>query len=134
MGTGVIEVVGEDVLCSVPGGAENRFPFDRKLEESLNAWAARYDRAVDRNNEGELAAIGPEMHEWLDASRWLTSFLELSGERVLEIRAAGSDRPRDALLLDAPWELLAGPAGPLAADPDRLRWNPHRNRFLRCAH
>jgi hypothetical protein len=67
------------------------------------------------------------MYAWLDEEGWARSWLGESGDRELEIRVDGlseEDDPeeaaREAVLLDAPWELLARGDAPLALDPLRL--------------
>ena len=121
MAAGLIEILGNDVFCSIAGGGqEARFPLT-EAKPQLQGWANRYDRASGRDDEGELAAIGREMFEWLDRSRWGSAWADsLGGDRELEIRVRGRGGPDEVALLDAPWELLARADGPLALDDMRL--------------
>jgi hypothetical protein len=64
MSQGLIELVGDDVLCSVAGGGETRLPYAAAADR-LAAWAASYDAAAARDAEAELLAIG-----WLDEALW----------------------------------------------------------------
>ena len=93
MAAGLIEVLGDDVFCSIAGGGqEARFPLT-EARPKLQGWAKRYDRASGRDDEGELAAIGREMFEWLDGSRWGSAWAaSLGGDRELEIRATRGPR------------------------------------------
>jgi hypothetical protein len=119
MSQGLIELVGEDVLCSVVGGAEVRLPYAAAAAR-LAAWATRYDPAAARDAEGELSAIGQEMFAWLDEAGWASGWADGPGDRALEIRVRRRDDPREVALLDAPWELLARDSGPLALDETQL--------------
>src|SRR5256885_1593261 len=98
---GLIELVGEDVLCSVVGGAELRVSY-AGVAGRLAAWAARYDAAAGRDREAELGAIGREMFAWLDEAGWARGWSEGPGDRELEIRVRRRDDAREIALLDAP--------------------------------
>jgi len=116
----LIELVGTDILCSVAGGgAESRFALAEGLAR-LGEWARRYETASARDREGDLSAIGQEMFGWLDEAGWASEWAAGSGDRELEVRVDGAGGAEEAALLDAPWELLVGRQGPLAADPLRL--------------
>jgi hypothetical protein len=61
MAAGQIEILGDDVFCSTVGGdKEARFPLIDATPR-LQGLAQRYDKASERDDEGELAAIGREM-------------------------------------------------------------------------
>ncbi len=115
MSVAVIELVGEDVRCSVAGGGDTRLSI-AAARQRLEDWASRYDRAAERNLDAELLAIGTEMFGWLDDSGWASAWADGAGDRVLEIRARRRDDPREVTLLDAPWELLARDGAALALD------------------
>ena len=120
MSFGLIELVGSDIFCSVAGGvAENRFALADAVPR-LGQWARRYEAASARDREGDLSAIGQEMFGWLDAAGWASGWAAGAGDRELEVRVDGAGGSDETALLDAPWELLAGRDGPLAADPLRL--------------
>jgi hypothetical protein len=120
MPSGLIELVGSDILCSVAGtGAESRFALDEALPR-LKQWSRRYETASARDREGDLSAIGQEMFGWLDDAGWVSSWVSGNGDRELEVRVEGAGGAEEAVLLDAPWELLAGRNSPLALDPLRL--------------
>jgi hypothetical protein len=106
--------------------AESGFREERALrsedEQRFAGWAAAYRGIVGKDrNEEALRKLGREIHDWLDGDEsWLARLLpKLSGEPPLafEFRA---DPPLDSgahSFLEAPWELLAGKTGFLAADP-----------------
>ncbi len=119
MSVAVIELVGEDILCSLAGGGNTRLPI-AAAQQRLADWASRYDRAAERNLDRDLLAIGIEMFGWLGDSLWASAWADGAGDRVLEIRAKRRDDPREGALLDAPWELLARNSVPLAQDPLQL--------------
>ena len=122
MSAGLIELIGDDILCSIEGGdREARFAVS-EARPKLQAWAQRYDEAVQCDNEGELASIGREMFAWLDGSGWASEWANQVGEdRQLEIKVKGNDTPEEIALLDAPWEVLSsGKTGPLALDELQL--------------
>jgi CHAT domain len=119
MPLGLIELVGSDIFCSVAGGVESRFALAEALPR-LRQWSRRYEAASARDREGDLAAIGQEMFGWLDEAGWASGWTAGSGDRELEVRVDGAGGADEAALLGAPWELLAGRQGPLAADPLRL--------------
>ena len=121
MAAGIIAILGSDVFCSIAdGGREARLPL-ADAAPLLAGWAARYDRACGRDDEGALAAIGREMFAWLDGAGWASAWADALGDdRTLEIRVGaklGADEPAP---LDAPWELLARGDGPLALDALQL--------------
>ena len=60
MPQGVIEPVGEDILCSIVGGEREARFSAVEAEAKLRQWAKRYDAATRVDNEGELSAIGLE--------------------------------------------------------------------------
>jgi hypothetical protein len=58
----VIELIGEDVFCSLPGVAEAELRLSfAAAGPRLQGWATRYDKAAARDQEVELAAIGREI-------------------------------------------------------------------------
>src|SRR5580692_7335049 len=115
----LIELIGDDVLCSVAGVPDTRLPYATAAAR-LAAWAARYDAAAARDAEAELLAIGREMFGWLDAALWASGWADEAGDRELEIRVRRRDDPREVALLDAPWELLARDNGPVGLDATQL--------------
>jgi hypothetical protein len=121
MSSGLIELVGADILASIEGGGEEaRFSAEPAIAK-LRAWSKRYDKASMYDNEGELSAIGREMFAWLDESGWASAWALGAGDRSLEIRVEGRGGAEEEALLDAPWELLARPDGPpLAFDEIQL--------------
>jgi hypothetical protein len=120
MSSGLIELRGGDVFCSIVGGnTEVRLPLVPAIEK-LCAWSNRYDRASQRDNEHELSAIGREMFAWLDDGGWASSWANGAGDRFLEIQVPGMGSAEEEALLDAPWELLSSADSPLASDDVRL--------------
>jgi hypothetical protein len=112
---GLIELIGEDVLFSIVGGGkEVRLPLGPAVVK-LRAWSKSYDSASQRDNEGELSTIGREMFAWLDDAGWASAWTSGAGDRSLEIRVQGLGSAEEEALLDAPWELLSGPNGPLCS-------------------
>lgn len=105
MSQGLIELIGDDVLCSTVGVPDTRLP---------------YAAAASRDAETEWLAIGREMFRWLDEARWASSWADGAGDRELEIRVRRRDDPSEVALLDAPWELLARDTGPLGLDATQL--------------
>jgi tetratricopeptide (TPR) repeat protein len=115
-----IELRGSDIACGPSyGGSEPRLSADI-AQAKLALWAGQYEARVKEGNEDDLLAIGREMFEWLDQTGWASSWAAAAGERELEIIISGSDVECEALLLDAPWELLATARGPFARDPLQL--------------
>ena len=111
MSSGLIELVGADILASIEGGGdEARFSAEPAIAK-LQAWSKRYDKASQLDNEGELSKIGREMFAWLDESGWASAWALGSGDRSLEIRVKGAGGAEEEALLDAPWELLSRPTG-----------------------
>ena len=54
MSSGLIELLGADILASFDGGGdEARFSAESAIAK-LQAWAKRYDKASGLDNEGEL--------------------------------------------------------------------------------
>src|SRR5260370_26526174 len=103
MATGLIEVAGSDVLCSIAGGGTGaRFPLSRATPK-LQAWAERYDSASRRDDEAELAAIGGEMFAWLDDDGgWAAACANaLCDDRILEIRVGGVGGANEIAPLDS---------------------------------
>ena len=122
MSAGLIELIGNDILCSIEGvEKEARFAVG-EARPKLEVWAQRYDEAVRVDNEGELASIGREMFAWLDGSGWASEWANRVGDdRQLEIKVKGNGAPEEIALLDAPWEVLSfGKTGPLALDELQL--------------
>ena len=121
MSSGLIELLGADILASIEGGGEEaRFSAEPAIAK-LQAWSKRYDKASLLDNEGELSAIGREMFAWLDESGWASAWALGSGDRSLEIRVNGAGGAEEEALLDAPWELLSRADGPpLACDEIQL--------------
>ena len=125
MPLGVIAFRGEQVICRL-GSDEAQLGGDEALAR-LADWAARYDVALERErtepdvSRGLIADIGHEMFAWLDETGWAGRWARASGDRELEIRVDGDAAdPREAGLLDAPWEVLANATGPLAQDDLQL--------------
>ncbi len=115
-----LELLGTDLVCRADGPAlECRIDGDT-LQPVLRSLAERYDRAVSASDSDALPAIGRELLQALDASGWATAWAAGAGARDLEIRVAEPNLPFAAALLDAPWELLAGPQGFLADDESQL--------------
>ena len=120
MSSALIKLVGTDLFCSIEGGPEAGFAIDEATQK-LCAWSKRYDEASRHDREGELSAIGSEMFAWLDSTNgWATAWTEGPLDRALEIEVTGAGTPAEIALLDAPWELLSRPSGPLALDDVRL--------------
>jgi tetratricopeptide (TPR) repeat protein len=120
MSSGLIELVGADILASIEGGDEARFSAEPAIAK-LQAWSKRYDKASVLDNEGDLSAIGREMFAWLDESGWASAWALGSGDRNFEIRVKGAGGAEEEALLDAPWELLSRADGPpLAFDEIQL--------------
>jgi tetratricopeptide (TPR) repeat protein len=121
MAAGQIEILGGDVFGSIAGGGrEGRFPL-AEATPKLQGWAQRYDRACERDDEGELAAIGREMFDWLDGKGWASAWADaLGGDRILEIKVGARLGENETALLNAPWELIARADGPLALDAIQL--------------
>jgi len=121
MSSGLIELVGADILASIEGGGdEARFSAELAIAK-LQAWSKRYDKASLYDREGELSDIGREMFAWLDESGWASAWALGSGDRNLEIRVKGAGGAEEEALLDAPWELLSRADGPpLAFDEIQL--------------
>jgi hypothetical protein len=121
MSSGTIELIGDEILCSIAdGGQEARHPVSR-AQEKLRSWARRYDDASRFDREGELSAIGLEMFAWLDETGWASAWADGAGDRTLEIAVPGGKTPVETALLDAPWELLGRQTtGPLALDDVQL--------------
>src|SRR5271156_3434260 len=117
MSLALIELLGSDILGSIEGGEEVRLPAASAIAK-LQAWAKRYDKASQLDNEGELSAIGGEMFAWLDESGWASAWALGSGDRALEIRVKGAGGAEEEALLDAPWELLSREDGPPLAFDD----------------
>jgi hypothetical protein len=102
------------------GDKEARLPLTEATPK-LRSWAQRYDGASRRNDEGDLAAIGRELFDWLDGSGWASAWADALGDdRILEIRVAGRGGADETALLEAPWELLARADGPLTLDAVQL--------------
>src|SRR3984957_14493448 len=107
MSSGLIELLGVDVLASIEGGGDEvRLPAGAGVAK-LQEWSKRYDKASNLDNEGELSKIGREMFAWLDESGWASGWALGSGDRSLEIRVKGAGGAEEEALLHAPWELLA---------------------------
>ena len=119
MASATIEILGGALSRVSEGVSATPLPLERALEQ-FSDWTRRYDRAVTANRDDDLAVIGREMFLWLDADGWASAWEGELGDLELEIRAGPRDDRREAILLDAPWELLAGNAGFLAQDPVRL--------------
>ncbi len=121
MSSGVIELAGVDVLCSIEGGGrEVRLPAGPALVK-LRDWSRRYDVGSRRDDEGELSAIGGEMFAWLDDGGWASAWANGADDRSLEIRVQAVGGEEEVALLDAPWELLSRVDGPpLALDDIQL--------------
>ena len=111
---------GEEVFCSAIQGDTIFIPADEAMVK-LRDWAQRYDAASRDNDDLEFVSIGREMFAWLDASGWASRWCNGVGHRELEVRVQGSaNDERAALLLDAPWEILASTDGLLTEDITRL--------------
>ncbi|MCW5704775.1 MAG: CHAT domain-containing protein [Bradyrhizobium sp.] len=59
------------------------------------------------------------MFDWIDESGWATAWADSSALRRLEIQVGAVENDAAAVLLDAPWELLAREHGHLSVD-DRM--------------
>ncbi len=103
MAAGQIEILGDDVFCSIAGGGrEARLPLIEATPK-LQGWVQCYDKASERDDEGELAAIGREMFDWLNESGWASAWADAVGEdRVLEIKVSARERPDEIALLQRP--------------------------------
>src|SRR5450631_2934849 len=121
MSSGIIELNGEEIFCSiVAGGREARYRVAAVLDK-LRGWAKRYDDASRVDREGDLAAIGLEMFAWLnERGGWASAWAAGAGDRSLEIVVPGDKSSAETALLDAPWELLGRETGPLALDDVQL--------------
>ena len=95
MSAGLIELIGNDILCSIEGvEKEARFAVG-EARPKLEVWAQRYDEAVRVDNEGELASIGREMFAWLDGSGWASEWANRVGDDLqLEIKVEGNGAQR----------------------------------------
>ena len=114
MSSGLIALIGDDILCSISGGgAEARLPLGPAIAR-LQGWSKRYDGASQRDDEGALSAIGREMFAWLDEALWASAWADGFGDRNLKIQVQGVGGAREEALLDAPWESLSRADGPLA--------------------
>lgn len=114
MAKATIELRGSDIVCSPAyGGTELRFALGDHRDRLLE-WAKRYESSVHSGNEELLRELGREMFAFLDASGWASAWARKAGDRILEIQVRGSNADQEAVLLDAPWELLATADGPLA--------------------
>ncbi|MEI6418305.1 MAG: CHAT domain-containing protein, partial [Sphingomonadales bacterium] len=70
---------------------------------------------------GEANAIGRALFDPLDETGWASRWLGAPKHRQLVVRTQTVSPSNDELaLLNAPWELLAAPAGPLVADAGQL--------------
>ena len=116
-----IELLGSDVFCRI----EDAPKLEQRLDQEsalplLRDWAQRYDVAVRANSGADtLRLIGRELWDWLDKpSGWAAAWSAGTGARVLDIcvRPDALNDEAARALLDAPWELLAGPRGWLAED------------------
>jgi tetratricopeptide (TPR) repeat protein len=108
-----IAVDGGEVAIGLDGGGGARVAFDPAV---LGFWAARYDRAVRRDDAGALLDIGTEIFSWLDASGGASAWLREEGDRALDVDACGT--PGGALAR-VPWEILARAGEFLALDGSR---------------
>lgn len=102
------------------GGLEARIPCYQGMPR-LREWAQRYDVASHREQQGALIAIGREMFGWLNDTGWAAAWADGLGERRLEILVGAAESDDAAVLLDAPWELLAHGHVPLALDDQMLQ-------------
>ena len=127
MSVAVIELVGEDILCSLAGGGNTRLPI-AAAQQRLADWASRYDRAAERNLDRDLLAIGLEMFDWLDGSGWASAWANGSGRP--DSRDHGRKRRRCQRGCAARRALGASGASGRAAGPrphpDLHRRAPHR--------
>ena len=67
-----------------------------------------------------LIGIGGRLYDWVDGAEGWLQRLDFAGDFALEVQAESPPNPLGWALLHAPWEILAGPRGLLAADPQRL--------------
>ena len=119
MTLGRIELRGDEVFCHAADvGKEARFQAADLAR--MSAWADRYDAASRLDQESELLEIGREMFAWLNEAGWASAWSQGHGERILEIHVEGRGNEREAIVLDAPWELLSTDRGPLAGDDLQL--------------
>jgi tetratricopeptide (TPR) repeat protein len=120
MGRAAIEIRGSDLFCSIEGiGKEARFSLD-EARAKLSDWSERYGNASKFDDEDTILSVGREMFSWLDRSDWVSSWFALPQDRILDIHVTGRAAATEALLMDAPWEILATDQGPLALDPLQL--------------
>jgi tetratricopeptide (TPR) repeat protein len=110
-------------LIAPEAGVEGRRKLDAEAGKRLADWATRY--TVLRRQEGaetQLLALGKELYAWLDGGeRWLARLLGAAVPPVVvEFHAPLSQDTLAKDFLWAPWELLAGDTGYLAADPVQL--------------
>ncbi|MCH8999441.1 MAG: CHAT domain-containing protein, partial [Proteobacteria bacterium] len=110
-------------LIAPEAGLEGRRELDADAGTQLADWAKRYAELRRQDGvETQLLSLGKELYAWLDGGeRWLERLLAAAVPPVVvEFHALSS---QDALAKDflwAPWELLAGDAGFLVADPVQL--------------
>lgn len=113
---GRLVILGNDFVCKLDRTVDARLPLTEATLGQLDAWAARYRQAVERNDSGRLADIGRGMFDWLDDDGWAARWLRGTGVRVLEIALDSDAAQTSRSVLDLPWELLADRQGFLAAD------------------
>ena len=116
-----IELLGSDVFCRIEDAPKQEQRLDQESAlPLLRDWALRYDEAVRADSSADtLRLIGRELWDWLDKlSGWAVAWSAGTGARVLDICVRPDALQDEAAraLLDAPWELLAGPQGWLAED------------------
>ncbi|HNN85837.1 MAG TPA: CHAT domain-containing protein, partial [Accumulibacter sp.] len=117
----IIRPLGGDVLCRSTAGvgaadADELRLAGEPLRQRLVDCCARYEDAVRSGMDGELLAIGRELFAALDGNGWASAWAARPGVRAFEVRVDDYHAELGRALLDAPWELLAGPHGHLADD------------------
>ena len=113
----LLRIVGRDLFARAVGSTPDECRLDGNgLRSRLADWSLRYDVAVDGDRDDDLASIGREMFAALDTGDWASAWAQATGTRRLEVQVDDPNAPLAAALLDAPWELLCGPAGFLVDD------------------
>lgn len=120
MATGlVVDATGFEVLVDDQRLGPRRI-LDPVAVEFLTQASARYERAVLSHASPEVfLGLGRDLYSWLDGPQGqLAGLVDQADPPVVFEVCSASRRPSLAAwaLLRAPWELLAGPEGFLAAD------------------
>jgi hypothetical protein len=105
----------------VNDGPVTEIPCDEACE-AFEMWSKHYDRALNVGSSEHRNDIGRMIFTWLKRHGAADALISTEA-LTLEICVNGTGPPDDQVdgaLLDAPWELLAGPKGYFAADDRRL--------------